>query len=96
MGTICSILAHDEDLDERNERIYDMDTEENCFTCKHLHADERTCDAFPEGIPSIFLYLDRVHDRPYTGDHGIRYERCEEKHRLRNGKQDESGKNGLV
>ena len=81
MSTICSIIAHDEDLDERNERIYDMHTEENCFTCKHLRADERTCDAFPEGIPSIFLYLDKVHNHPYPGDHGIRYERSEEKHR---------------
>ena len=81
MGTICSILAHDEDLDERNERIYDMDVEENCFTCKHLRGDERSCDGFPDGIPSVFLYLDKVHNRPHTGDHGIRYEPIEETHR---------------
>lgn len=80
MSTICSILAHDEDMDERNACIYDMETEENCFTCKHLRADERSCDAFPDGIPSLFLYLDRVHNRPYSGDHGIQYERKMELH----------------
>ena len=80
MSTICSILSHDEDLDERNERIYDMETEDNCFTCKHLRADERSCDAFPDGIPSLFLYLDRVHNRPYPGDHGVQYEHNEEVH----------------
>jgi len=81
MSTICSILGHDEDMDERNERIFLMDTEENCFTCRHLRADERTCDAFPDGIPPIFLYLDKVHNRAYPGDHGIQYERIEERHR---------------
>ena len=80
MSTICSILSHDEDLDERNERIYDMHTDENCFTCKHLHSDERTCDAFPDAIPSMFLYLDRVHNRHYPGDHGIIYEPADEQH----------------
>ncbi|MBT3191202.1 MAG: hypothetical protein HN341_01475 [Verrucomicrobia bacterium] len=58
-----------------------MDVEENCFTCKHLRGDERSCDAFPDGIPSVFLYLDKVHNRPHTGDHGIRYEPIEETHR---------------
>lgn len=81
MGTICSILAHDEDLDERNERIYDMDADENCFTCRHLRDDERSCDAFPDGIPPVFLYLDKAHNRPYPGDHGIRYEPIDKKHR---------------
>lgn len=80
VSTICSILAHDEDMDERNERIYMMNTDENCFTCKHLRSDERTCDAYPDGIPSVFLYLDRIHNRPYAGDHGIHYEPIEDKH----------------
>lgn len=32
------------------------------------------CDAFPEGIPDEIQRNKFYHDKPYPGDHGIRYE----------------------
>jgi len=67
-----NILAHGEA--ERSDKILLMDIEANCFECRHLHEDQDTCDAFPDGIPSIFLYLESVHNHPYPGDHGVMFE----------------------
>lgn len=74
--TESTILKHGED--DRSDRILLMALEQNCFVCKHFHDDEHTCDAFPEGIPTVFLYLDEVHNQPYPGDHGIQFEPLEE------------------
>ena len=71
--TEINILRHGED--ERMDHISLMDLEHSCFECKHLHEDERSCDAFPAGIPSVLLYLDVLHDKPFPGDHGIQFER---------------------
>ena len=52
-----------------------------CVWCKHAHNDNRTCDAFPDGIPDEIKYsdVDRNlapfdHRKPYPGDNGIRFE----------------------
>jgi hypothetical protein len=42
-----------------------------------------TCDAFPDGIPRKILVGDDsgnrpLHDKPYKGDNGIRYEEASE------------------
>jgi hypothetical protein len=70
------ILSHGED--ERLDHILLMNLEQNCFVCKHMHDDLRTCEAYPDGIPTEFLYLDEVHNRPHPGDHGIQFEPVEE------------------
>lgn len=70
--TEVNILHHGEE--ERLDHIQLMELECSCFDCRHLHEDQRTCDAFPDGIPSVFLYLDEVHKKPYPGDHGIQFE----------------------
>lgn len=65
-----------------------MLAEPNCYkrNCKHyqgvkwLGADESTetnvCRAFPYGIPAEIAYGPNLHDKPYPGDHGIRYEKA--------------------
>lgn len=46
-----------------------------CLDCAHWHTDTATCKAFPEEIPDE-IFLGRMkHDKPYPGDHGIRFER---------------------
>ncbi|NLF40955.1 hypothetical protein GX586_16045 [bacterium] len=55
-----------------------------CDRCKHLQRDLGLyCAAFPPvkgstGIPREFLFRGIKHDRPYAGDHGIRFEPVEE------------------
>lgn len=45
-----------------------------CFFCKHLSEDNRTCDAYPEGIPDK-IYLSEVdHRLPWTNDDGVQFE----------------------
>jgi hypothetical protein len=70
--TEAAILQHGEE--KRLDRIGWMDIDANCFECRHLHEDQQTCDAFPDGIPTALLFLDETHDRPYPGDHGIQFE----------------------
>lgn len=69
------IEGHGED--DRKDRILLIDIEKNCFACRHIHEDERTCEAFPGGIPTELLYLDKTHERPFEGDHGIVFEPAE-------------------
>src|SRR5271163_3007824 len=70
-----------------------------CGLC--AHAWDRTrrgdppkarCDAFPDGIPDEISQNRFVHDRPYPGDHGIRYEYYEAKKKARAPKRDEQRK----
>ena len=70
--TEAAFLRHGDD--DRADKIMMMNIEANCFECKHLHDDERTCAAYPDGIPTVFLYLEEVHDKPHIGDHGIRFD----------------------
>ena len=48
-----------------------------CFTCDHFVGEggnyDFVCEAFPEGIPSDFLWGEDWHVRPVEGDHGIQY-----------------------
>lgn len=62
-----------------------MMVEPKCFTreCRHFQgvsdAEEEQqvpiCAAFPKGIPSEIAFGDNLHDKPFEGDHGIRYEK---------------------
>jgi hypothetical protein len=47
-----------------------------CGNCVHLytHTLWTTCKAFPDGIPGLFANGEELHDKPFPGDHGIRYE----------------------
>lgn len=47
-----------------------------CLTCVH-RIDLNTCKAFPDGIPEEIVRERVVHDKPYPGDNGIRYEKRE-------------------
>jgi len=47
-----------------------------CFYCKHLLSPEnRTCEAFPNGIPLEIWNGDNDHTKPYEGDNGIQFEK---------------------
>lgn len=50
-----------------------------CATCTHLRKKrtqdgDRTCDAFPRGIPLPIIRGDNQHRSPYPGDNDIQYE----------------------
>ena len=47
-------------IDDRHEvfRMY----ESQCTTCKHFHADDYYCRAFPDGIPDSILSGKQKHD----------------------------------
>lgn len=50
-----------------------------CATCVHLRKKrtqegERTCDAFPEGIPLPIIAGRNQHRAPFPGDNDIQYE----------------------
>ncbi len=45
-----------------------------CYDCVYYHAvNARTCDAFPEKIPSEIWNGVFKHDKPYPGDHDIQF-----------------------
>ncbi|NQT91831.1 MAG: hypothetical protein HQ559_03650 [Lentisphaerae bacterium] len=79
------IESHGED--DRADRILLIDIEKNCFACRHLHEDERTCDAFPGGIPPEYLYLERTHERHCAGDHGITFDPVEKPRKIDGGSE---------
>jgi len=83
----ATMLYHGED--ERSDHIMLMNLENNCFECCHLHDDMETCDAYPDGVPTELLYLDRSHDRPHAGDHGIQFERKHELDEVRQKKSED-------
>jgi len=49
-----------------------------CMSCKWLRLPkklgDRTCDAFPKGIPAKIWEDGDPHTEPVKGDHGIQYE----------------------
>ena len=49
-----------------------------CGYCRHRHDDEgdgnKTCEAFPEGIPDEIIRVGYDHREPYDGDGGIMFE----------------------
>ena len=44
-----------------------------CSYCRHWRAF-RQCVAFPDEIPMVIWAGLETHERPYPGDHGIRFE----------------------
>jgi len=38
--------------------------EKLCYRCKYLHLDNQTCDAFPDGIPIVYLTGEKEHTKP--------------------------------
>jgi hypothetical protein len=44
-----------------------------CWDCKH-RGPNRTCAAYPDGIPHKFSSGKEVHISPEEGDHGIQFE----------------------
>jgi hypothetical protein len=49
-----------------------------CNACARLRPGRVTCDAFPDGIPSLMLtQLGDHSDRPLPHDHGLRFKQAE-------------------
>lgn len=63
-------------LDDRHDGAVNFHSQ--CALCRHLDAfNPLVCKAFPEGIPFKISKNKFVHDKPYPGDNGIRFEPIE-------------------
>ncbi len=45
-----------------------------CLWCKHINVGNKTCKAFPDGIPGEIMHESYDHRHPFPGDNGIRFE----------------------
>lgn len=50
-----------------------IEPQPGCATCRHLHANWLTCDAFPNGIPLLIQQGDFDHREPFPDDQGIQW-----------------------
>lgn len=48
-----------------------------CWACEHFSGDpdDRTCKAFPEGIPAQIYWVMFDHRKPFVGDQGIQFKK---------------------
>jgi hypothetical protein len=46
-----------------------------CSSCRHLHANDLACAAFPAGLPFPIVSGQLRHDHSLEGDRGVQYER---------------------
>ena len=47
--------------------------QDNCCRCIH-YLGERRCQAFPSAIPEPLWTSENLHDEPFEGDQGLRFE----------------------
>lgn len=53
----------------------DFNSFSDCATCKNLISlEQKTCRAFPNGIPEAIYLGQTQHRKPINGDNGIQYE----------------------
>lgn len=47
-----------------------------CYSCTRARDEllEEKCDAYPDGIPEIFILSEKDHFNPHPGDHGLQFE----------------------
>lgn len=53
------------------------DHSDQCEHCRHFRrggGHPKSCDAFPDGIPDAIYWDGQDHRRPFSNDHGIRFE----------------------
>jgi len=57
-------IYHDYGEDEFLDGAVNILKNRLCYTCIHIHEDNHTCDAFPKGIPNVFLTGREEHLKP--------------------------------
>lgn len=51
-----------------------MQSSSACAVCKHNYQTNPGCTAYPKGnIPSEIVDGEVTHEKPYPGDHGVRW-----------------------
>lgn len=60
--------------DELLDRVIRIGSGKTCYHCaRQNQTDGRACEAFPDGIPQVFLGAEMLHIQPYPGDHGKQF-----------------------
>lgn len=67
-------MAKDSITDRWNEPLPTPGPQPQCWRCKHFDADDKTCLAFPDGVPMVVLLGDVDHRLPFPGDNGVQFE----------------------
>jgi len=70
-------MGYEED-DWMDDFIKSSKNEKTCWNCKHLHANNISCDAFPSVIPIIYLTGEKEHTSAKRQSNEIVWELDEE------------------